>query len=324
MCVVLPSQVGKTGAWLLMIRLLQDHLRSSQGVAVENSPLLPSIFLPSSLQKNTSLESNSACSSLADGEGGGEGRGDFMPAAVASTSKHSRVVPLDFLRDLLKTTSDEKTKSNIQTLPSVIPRATSATPTQSSAQLSSMPVGGAGVVEPRHVVSVSVSPYMSYNFTHSCTECSKYVRGNVLSLPEYLTFFLPSRHNIGKSINLRWCVPASQQKHCIISGNRRVLERLRLPVSKLKGDKVPSFPMTPVFMPTTGRDSLGLFNLFHNQFYQLHVLVTSESEFGKYCKAWPNHLIMALPDKEAAGLGKHLHLLIHPTLSSSPSPSLPV
>ena len=298
MCVTFPSQVGKTGAWLLMIRLLQDHLRSSQGVTVENSPLPPSIFLPSSFQKNSSLESNPACSSS---EVEAEGRGDFAPAAVASSSRHSRVVPLDFLRDLLKATSDEKTKSSIQTLPSVVP---TATPTQSSAQMSSMPVGGAAGVEPRHVVSVSVSPYMSYNYTHSCTECSKYVRGNVLSLPEYLTFFLPSQHNAGKSVNLRWCVPASQQKHCVISSNRRVLERLRLPVSKLKGDKVPSSPMTPVFMPTTGRDSLGLFNLFHNQFSQLHVLVTSESEFGKYCKAWPNHLIMALPDKEAAGLGE--------------------
>lgn len=69
-------------------------------------------------------------------------------------------------------------------------------------------------------------------------------------------------------------------------------------------------PLTPVFTPTLGRDSLGLFNLFHNQCSQLlHVLVTSESQFSKYCKAWPNHVIMALPDKEATGLGSMYHYI---------------
>ncbi len=47
----------------------------------------------------------------------------------------------------------------------------------------------------------------------------------------------------------------------------------------------------------------GLFNLCHADYEQLQVLVTVESQFKKYCRAWPNLVVMAVPDKEAMGLG---------------------
>ena len=280
-----------------MIRLLQDHLRSSQGVMVENLPAPLGMFLPSSLTNSLrSIEPLSA---------GGEAQSHqdhLLLGAVSPSLKHSRIVPLEFLHNLLKASGDEESKVNIRTTtpPTLSP---GGLPTQSSAESSSMALGTG--LESRHVVSLSVSPHMSFNFTHSCTECSKYVRGSLLTLPEFLTFSLPCRHSKDKSVTLRWCVPASQQRHCVIGSNHKTLERLKLPMMKVKGDRAPlSYPITPVFMPTLGRDSSGLLNLFHNQFYQMHILVTNESEFGKYCKAWPNHLIMAIPDKEATGLGE--------------------
>lgn len=292
-------QVGKTGSWLLLIRLLQDHLRSSQGVMVEDLPLPFSMFLPSS-------PPDPGCVEPPVTAGGRSGScGDHLSlarSAVPSSVKHSRIVLLEFLHGLLKRTSDEETKGGIKVPSTLSP---GSLPTQSSAEVSTMVAGTGGAEARQQVVSLPVSPHMSFNFTHSCTECSKYVRGSLLTLPAFLTFSLPCQYSKDKSVTLRWCVPASQQRHCVISTNFKTLERLKLPLMKLKGDRVPSYPLTPAFTPTLGRDSSGLFNLFHNQFYyQLHVLVTNESEFGKYCKAWPNHLIMALPDEEATGLGE--------------------
>lgn len=271
---------------------------------VEDLPIPLSMFLSSSLTAPLIAANLDSIKPLAvggssGGESGTSSQNHLLRGAVSPSLKHSRIVQLEFLQGLLKRASNEETKNSVKVTPALSP---GGLPTQSSAEVSTMALGTG--VEARHVVSLSVSPHMSFNFTHSCTECSKYVRGNLLTLPEFLTFSLPCQYSKDKSITLRWCVPASQQKHCIISSNRKYLERLKLPLMKVKGDRVSSYPMTPVFMPTLGRDSSGLFNLFHNQFYQVHVLVTNESEFSKYCKAWPNHLIMALPDREATGVGK--------------------
>ena len=334
-------QIGKTGAWLLVVRLLHDHLRSSQGVTVENSPLPVSMFLHS-LQTKSLTSSPSTAPDSINGNSPPQGaESNHTPSerclvrATGSSLKRSQIVPLDHLQRL----SSDDSKDGIKLSPvAVSPR---DTPTQSSAESSSSVsvatgggVVGGGSFESRHVISISVSPHMSYDFTHSCNECSKYVRGSALTLPDILTFSLPCSGAVGggatggeRVVNIKWCVPAMQQKHCIIGSNRKTLERLKLPVMKVRGEKSPLlYPMTPVFTPTLGRDSAGLFNLFHNQYYHIHVLVTSESEFGKYCKAWPNHLVMALPDKEATGLGTCVgSLSLPPSLplsSLSPSPSL--
>lgn len=313
--------MGKTGAWLLMIRLLHDHLRSLQGVTVENLPLPLSLFLPSSSSLTHKQPNNQLSNSVESPVGSDQLQNHThhnhhvcAHTAVSSSSKHSRIVSLEYLHDLLKS-DDKDSKNSIKPSPTASPR---DTPTRSLAESSSLSSSmpqttGTGFAETRHVISISISPYMSYDFTHSCNECSKYVRGNIVVPPEILTFSLPvqSCHATStgtggeRSVSIKWCIPTSQQKHAVIDGNRRTLERLKLPVMRVRGEKSPLlYPMTPVFTPTLGRDSSGLFNLFHHQYYHIHVLVTSESEFGKYCKAWPNHIIMALPDKVATGLGK--------------------
>lgn len=275
-----------------MIRLLHDHLHSLQEILVENLPPPISMFLPPSLYGSSTSDDTSSSKDISK-----VNDRDFV---VPSTMKHSRVVPLEYLQDLMKDSASKESKNDIKQKHISL----RDMPTQSSAESSFIATGTS--LGERHVVSISISQYMAYDFIHSCNKCSKYVQGNPNKQSEFLTSHLPSR-NGGEGINIEWCIPANQQKHCVLSNNRKTLERLRLSTMKLKGEKISSCPMTPVFTPTIGRDSSGLFNLFHSQFYHLHILVTSVSNFNNYCKVWPNHIIMALPDREGTGLGKHNH-----------------
>ncbi len=103
---------------------------------------------------------------------------------------------------------------------------------------------------------------------------------------------------------LKWQIPSSQAKHCtlVTDGERKYLYSLKLPHINWNKD-VKSKIRTPVFIPTMGRDTTGLFNLCHAGYEHLQVLVTVESQFKKYCRAWPNLIIMAVPDNEGMGLG---------------------
>ena len=155
--------------------------------------------------------------------------------------------------------------------------------------------------ETRHTISLSIPPSVAYDFTHSCTDCSKYLRGSPVAHPEILTSVLPTEQG---HITIQWHVPTYQQKYCVISPDRRSLERLKLPTLRLS-TKEKTQSLTSVFTMTLGRDSTGLLNLFHTLTDRLHVLVTSSGQFEKYCKAWPNHIVMALPDEGTlAGLGE--------------------
>ena len=72
---------------------------------------------------------------------------------------------------------------------------------------------------------------------------------------------------------------------------------------------------TPIFTPSTGRASTGLFNLAHIMKHQkyMHVIVVNENEVPGYRKQWPTHVIMAVPNMpELYSLGKvqHARLLL--------------
>ena len=302
-------QVGKTGAWILMIKLLHDHLRSSLGVAVENLPLPASLFI------SPCLPSAGEVSMLGKENGvGGSDLDNHTPLGTISpaTSRYSRIVPLDYLHGLYKKYNDETKLSKPLSL-------LRDTPTQSRSESSQQEVTTSGVIggySGRHeVVSIPISPYMMYDSSHSCNNCSKYVRGSPSSTPaDYLTSILPrlwgggssfgGGETRGEGVVIKWRVPPGQQKHCVVNVASKTLERLKLPTVRARGEKLSSEPLTPVFTPSLGRDSCGMFNLFHEQFFNLHVIVTSEADFTSYCKAWPNHIVMALPDRATMGLGK--------------------
>ena len=313
-----------------MIKLLHDHLRSSLGVAVENPPLQASLFIPLYPSSPPLTTSRGEPTILCEENGVGEIENHASVGMLSSSTSryNSRIVPLDYLHHLFKRHDDESKSVK----PFVVLR---DTPTKSRSEASGCEIttsGSVGGYSSRHeVVSLPVSPFMLYDFTHSCNECSKYVRGTPISPAEYLTSFLPPTTRGGSSngdtregLTLKWRIPGSQQKHCVINSSSKTLERLKLPTIRLKGDRVSSQIMTPVFTPTLGRDSCGLFNLFHGQFYNLHVLVTSETEFGNYCKAWPNHVIMALPDKATMGLGKLVRVHLHHLSVVVSSPTFPL
>ena len=160
----------------------------------------------------------------------------------------------------------------------------------------------------RHTISLPVSPYIAYDYTHSCTECSKYLRGSPVAHAEILTSLLPM--GSGGHVAIQWHVPTYQQKHCVISPDRKTLERLKLQTLRPKTDKSFTHPLTPVFTPTLGRDTSGLFNLFHTSYDYLHVLVTTAGQFERYCKTWPNQLIMTFQDQGSLGLGEYSESLI--------------
>lgn len=340
-------QVGKTGAWLLMVRLLHSHLHSSQGVIVEN-PLAPSsIFVsPNNFKEETRHQ-------LLQNEEGVASLPQHSPTLALRSSKQSRIVSLECLERIAKllaldAKNDSKppklqiTLNNNNSSPPSHNTQTAGRPTHQQ-QLGSPPlssqasapatthshshvhVAGAAAADraspsTTNTISLPLSSYMTYDFTHSCSKCSKHLRGNAIAQPEYLSSTLPllasgaatngpSTSTSADSavsqghINIKWFVPASQQKHCVVSQDRKVLERLKLPMFKFKGEKA-SLPVTPIFTPTLGRDSSGLFNLFHSLPHHFHVLVTNLSEFKAYCKAWPSHIVMALPDQEVVGLGE--------------------
>ena len=332
-------QVGKTGAWLLMVHLLHSHLHSSQGVIVENPPAPSSIFVsPNNFKEETRHQ-------LLRNEEGVVSLPQLSPTLALRSSKQSRIVSLECLERIAKLLAlDVKNNSkppklitlnNSNSSPSHTQM--TARPTHTHQQLGSPPLSQAAAATSAssaatthvHVaasdraslsststISLPLSSYMTYDFTHSCSECSKHMRGNAIAQAEYFSSSLPLASGATNSastgadsvspqghISIKWFVPASQHKHCVISQDRKVLERLKLPTFKFKGEKA-SQPVTPIFTPTLGRDSSGLFNLFHSLPHHFHVLVTNLSEFKAYCKAWPNHIIMALPDQEVVGLGE--------------------
>ena len=318
-----------------MVRLLHSHLHSSQGVTVENPPAPSSIFVsPNNFKEET-------CHQLLRNEEGVVSLPQHSPTFMLRSSKQSRVVSLECLERIarllaLNAKNDSKLPKLI-TLNNNSPSHTQtlARPSHTHQHLGSPPLSQASAATNVHVaaadrttppststISLPLSPHMTYDFTHSCSECSKHMRGNAIAQPEYLSSSLPLASGTTNStgtnadsarlqghITIKWFVPASQQKHCVISQDRKILERLKLPMFKFKGEKA-SQPVSPIFTPTLGRDSSGLFNLFHSLPHHFHVLVTNLSEFKAYCKAWPNHIIMALPDQEVVGLGKTLAAVV--------------
>ena len=279
-----------------MIRLLHSHLHSSQGVTVENPPPHSSIFVSPDDFKGEAHHGEEKHHASSPQEHG----------SVALGSRQSRIVSLECLEKIAKTLNldtknNSKPPARLTTCTSSSPSRTAANPTQ----LGSLPTGH--VTDSHSTISLPLSPYMTYDFTHSCSECSKHMRGNATAQPEYLSSSLPVASDAAGEthsyITIKWFIPANQQRHCAISQDRKTLERLKLPTIKFKGEKV-SQPLTPIFTPTFGRDSSGLFNLFHSLPHHFHVLVTNLSDFKAYCKAWPYHIIMALPDQEVMGLGE--------------------
>lgn len=292
-----------------MVRLLHDHLCSSQGITVENPSPLTSIFLPdtfspqsSSLVKALSPKSDTSTGSSSS------------PLLVSSGSlnKHSKIVPLQYLEGICRYLGEDDLlpKNDMKSVVAQRYDSPSKTNAESTSMNASL-LGSTNHALSRHVVSLPVSAYMAYDFTHSCTECSKYLRGGASSTstqPELLTSYLPAPTSSGgnRQIPIKWWIPPHQQRHCVINSSRKTLERLKLLTLRNKGEKAFSYPLTPIFTPTLGRDSSGLLNLFHSSFQHLHVLVTTSNQFQKYYKAWPNHIIMALPDEEAVGLGRSI------------------
>lgn len=130
-CISYTTQVGKTGAWLLFVRLLVDHLHSLQGVVVINDPLTASVFI---------RESSSSS--------------DHTPSDHAS-SMHSRIIEVDQLQTLCNGTAVE----------GVPPKAV-ATPTSHTM---SLPLSPYTAYDATHSCTECVKRGMSSSHAHTLT-----------------------------------------------------------------------------------------------------------------------------------------------------------
>ena len=104
-------------------------------------------------------------------------------------------------------------------------------------------------------------------------------------------------------MTVRWYVPSSMTKYCVIDEERQVLERLRLPPVPDRPDEN-WFDEVPIFSPSIGKPSSALLNLNHTGVKGLHVVVTAASKMTSYMGAWQDHVIMALPDNQTQGKGE--------------------
>ena len=115
-------------------------------------------------------------------------------------------------------------------------------------------------------------------------------------------------------VNLYWHIPSYYEDFFCINDGRQTISSLKLPVishtAVLLEDGPPRAVKTPVFIPSTGRYEQGLLNLFYaqNQSSHVAVVVVKLSELNFYACAWPNHVIMALPQSaEQLGVGAARH-----------------
>ena len=249
-----------------MVRLLHDILRSSQGVVVENLPPPTSVFLPDPPPPPRSEGSHSSAPLL-----GGS---------------HSSIVSLSYLKDVYKKCEDEEElKVELHGLSKSVSMRTEGVSTATISDLTPS--------DSRHTLLLPVSPFMAYDYAHSCADCTKHLRANSAHNSELLTFKLPFPRT-KSHVTLKWHVPAPHHKHCVLSTDRRSLDRLKIPVQR----KNTSISLTPLFTLSIRRDSSALLNLFHSLSpSHLHVVVILASEFDQYCKLWPGHLILVMPEQ---------------------------
>ena len=240
------------------------------------------------------------------------GQNEALTVSRHTNAKHSKIVTLEYLTEHLCNGVDSKPELKLKVVTPLGESLQTRTVAESSTSLTSTSHHTRPLTT-HTTVSISTSPFMAYDFTHSCNDCAQYEHTQINSNihpADILESYLPSES--GPPITIKWQLPSSQSKRCVSVTStdhaRPILERLKLPTMSSNKERGCSVK-TPVFIPTVGRDMTGLFNMFHSGYQQLQVLVTVESQFERYCKAWPNLIVMALPDGEAMGLGMCLECL---------------
>ena len=150
---------------------------------------------------------------------------------------------------------------------------------------------------------LTLPPHSLHDSSHSCSTCTDHTH----SSPALLSQSVPTSHD--SHMTIRWCIPASQRKYCVIDEERETLITLSLPHLPEKPDEN-LFDDIPIFTPSIGRASTALLNLAHSGVDNLHVIVTTTSEMTSYVGAWPGHVIMGLPDNETLGRGMYYTVII--------------
>ncbi|XP_038859134.1 LOW QUALITY PROTEIN: GREB1-like protein [Salvelinus namaycush] len=157
----------------------------------------------------------------------------------------------------------------------------------------------------RETVSIRLSMFAAHNAFHHCEQCHHYCEGSPATQLSECTFhaFTFCSSMLGEEVQLHFIIPKAKEQHFVFSQHGRHLESMRLPLVSAQD---PSLLKSPIFTPTTGRQELGLFNIFHAMegTAHLHILVVKEYEMQHYRKTWPNHILLVLPAMlNSAGVG---------------------
>ena len=159
-----------------------------------------------------------------------------------------------------------------------------------------------------HTTPLTLSQYALHDSTHSCAACSASKKAlPVATVASAKLFSQTFPMSCDRHVTVRWYIPPSMTKYCVLDVEKRVLERLCLltePVERLDTQDENLFHLLPVFTPSVGRDSTALLNLAHSRSDGLHVVVTTGQDMAGYMRAWPGHMIMSFPDNEASGRGQ--------------------
>ena len=204
-----------------------------------------------------------------------------------SGGTHSCVVAPGYLKQLYKELLENEDRKPFSSLPPSPPH---QTPPTSSPELTPS-------------TTLTLSPYAIHDSAHSCASCTANLKRSLYSDYKILRQSFPVSHD--RDVTVKWYVPASMTRYCVMDAEKQVLERLCLPSDPASKAEANRFQEVPIFTPSVGRDSSApLLNLSHSGFDRLHVVVTVMGELQSFMRVWPGHMIMAFPESDAKGKGQ--------------------
>lgn len=273
--VICVLQVGKTGACLLLLRLLHDLTLSAHGVMVKNEPLAKKYL--------KRLKDSSAEPLMV--------KFDPTIQEYFKTKHFSKIYSVLSLHN----------EGSLEEPEEVTDEEKEGTESKQSA-------------EPKTEAYLSLSFNCAYDPTHSCNGCVLYMCRPHNSSTDTGVIRAEFTIEGPTPAIFAIYIPMSQRKlfdikTCPVTGKITV-QRFILFSDVTPYKKTSKQVITPIFTPTFNRQAHALLNL-HHAFVgaqHVHILVMNASQVANYQKVWPNHIILILPEGDKSqGYGPTLY-----------------
>ncbi|KAI6659295.1 GREB1-like protein isoform X2 [Oopsacas minuta] len=308
-----PPQVGKTGAYILFIKLLQDLVHSSNFVKIydkfecENSTSNP----------RSPASTNTSNFSLPKSMDILKSKFDSNPINLYQHERLSKLIYIEgespkrsfpaqtFVSHTQGASPELNSEYRVTNASSVIIKEEIQSPVHedetyiSTHNFNELPTPKFDHSTPMKEDCFSVIQQLpdlayAYDKSHSCPHCVEYY-GRLNNLAIELTY----KMNNGQGPQLKFYIPQQHIVNFQYTANK-TLVRMNLAFYERENPMKPEnfICRTPIFTPSTGRAKSGLFNLAHVMKHQkhIHIIVVNENEVFEYRKKWPTHIIMAVPN----------------------------